>query len=181
MALLFFMVYFGWIIWGVKSLKAIYIPVILGSIIILCFSIPTRNYFFVPVAGFLIGWLIIGIAIFVFDYDYFKGGSANPIKYNSPEILPENYKQVIKKEFVEIQNETPLVSNYDHEYHEKVRLIKIKENPAAIYDVVNWSDAMLKAALSNKTYRLPMYKNTLLKIELELAKRGLLKNLEKTL
>lgn len=171
-------IYFGWLIWGRKSLKFIYIPVAIGCTTILLFDAPIRSYFLFPVGGLIVGWAIIGIFIFVFKCDYFgnkEGSSVSTFVVGNSSL---NTQQFTHSKPVKPHLEPPETANHDRSVSEKDRELKLKKNPIAIYDVANWSDKMLETALLNSTYSLPMYKNTLIKIESELAKRGLLKDLK---
>jgi hypothetical protein len=167
-------VYFGWLIWGWKSLKLIYIPVVIGCATILLFGLPVRSYFLFPVGGLFVGWVLIGIVIFVFKYDYFGDKETSPANTFVVENSLINAHQVTQSKPVRPNIENPESEIVNREANEKNREQNMRENSTAIYDVANWSDAMLKAALLNDTYKLPMYKNTLLKIELEIANRELL-------
>ena len=71
------MVYFGWLIWGLKSIKIVYIPVFVGCLVILIIDLKIRSYLYLPVAGFIIGWVLIFIATIFFNFDYFKNDPSN--------------------------------------------------------------------------------------------------------
>jgi hypothetical protein len=171
-------VYFGWLIWGWKSLKLIYIPVVIGCATVLFFGLPVRNYFLFPVGGLFVGWVLIGIVIFVFKYDYFGDTEASSANTFVVESSPIKAQQVTQSKPVRPNIENPESEIVNREANGKNREQNMRENPTAIYDVANWSNAMLEAALSNNTYKLPVYKNTLVKIELELANRRSFKDLK---
>lgn len=71
------MVYFGWLIWGLRSIKIVYIPVFVGCLVIFFIDLKIRSYLFLPVAGFIIGWVLIFIATIFFNFDYFKHDPSN--------------------------------------------------------------------------------------------------------
>jgi len=171
-------VYFGWLIWGRRSVKLIYIPVIIGCIAIVLFDVHIRSYFLFPVGGLFIGWVMIGIVMFVFKFDYFGSKYAFPPEKFIDENLPPKTPQVFQSKPVKHHLETTEAASYDRKFNPEAQEPHVKENQAVMFDVGNWSDAMLKAALLNKTYKLPMYKDTLLKIELEVAKRDFFNDVE---
>lgn len=63
LAALVLVLLFGWVLWGKKSLKGVYLPALLGVALIFTFKEPTTLYGYItlPVAGLLVGWLVIGL------------------------------------------------------------------------------------------------------------------------
>ena len=50
---------FGWFVWGRSSIKYIYVPMALGTFVLFLAGGPERNILLFPIAGLVIGWVIM--------------------------------------------------------------------------------------------------------------------------
>jgi len=97
---------FGWLLWGSKSIKLIYLPSLIGSFIILPFvDIKASLILTLPLGGLFIGWATIFFISIFFNYEYLeksKERSKNGLIQKDLSIPGKIHKKEIKnKEFVE--------------------------------------------------------------------------------
>jgi hypothetical protein len=126
-AIIVVMVYFGWLIWGLKSIKIIYIPVFVGCLVIFFIDSKIRSYFFLPIAGFIIGWVLIFIATIFFNFDYFKNDPSNS---SAPTLVKnkdgfQNIPNQIQEELAHERNlidETELIEDVLDRVYESDRM-----------------------------------------------------------
>jgi hypothetical protein len=50
---------FGWLWWGKSSIKFVYVPTALGTVLLLVFDLVSKNYFLLPIGGLVVGWIVI--------------------------------------------------------------------------------------------------------------------------
>lgn len=103
---------FGWVEWGSKSIKLIYLPSLIGSLIIFPFvNLKTSLILTLPILGLIIGWCVILIGTIFFNYEYFdenKEKSKNRLmNKDCPgqiEVSNENLKKQKNNDIDDIKN-----------------------------------------------------------------------------
>ncbi len=170
---IYFYLAFAGKIHGRRSIHYVYTPAIVGMIAILFFSNDLKNYWLLPASGLILGWPIYFLIVCFYEfikYSFEKSPKLNrPSEdLNTPSYISKDNKNQKIKTVYEIESSLSKASE-----EEKKARAKVKNDPNAVYAVENWTDAALLAALKNKTYQLPVYKETLNNINREIELRGL--------
>ena len=173
-------IFLGWKILERKSLHLIYLPAIVGWLILVLFDIQAKNYLYTLAVSFWLGLLLIWLATTFFNISYYdKFHEAEKRNHKRDDAnLNQNSKttfwtpvDVIAAKSTGAEKLSSNVANPPVD-----TLVDNPNDPYRIYRIENWSNSTLLAALDNPGYKAPNYKNTLIKIHAELTKRGVTLN-----